>query len=77
MAAENGVITPKRKDGTTLSPTSLKRRRVLEERSQVVNTPPTTTRGPKSSQPVKSSFEEDLDRLTQEIGEVGDGIIHA
>lgn len=77
MAAENGVITPKRKDGTTLSPTSLKKRRVLEERSQVVNTPPTTTRGPKSSQPVKSSFEEDLDRLTQEIGEVGDGIVHA
>lgn len=72
MAAENGIITPKRKDGSTLSPTSLKKRRVLEERSQVVNTPAPTTRGLKSSQPVKSSFEEDLDRLTQEIGEVGD-----
>ena len=71
MAAENGIVTPKRKDGSNISPTSLKKRRVLEERSQVVNTPP-PTRTLKSSQPVKSSFEEDLDRLTQEIGEVGD-----
>ena len=73
MAAENGVVTPKRKDGTTLSPATIKKRRVLEERSQVINTPVAATRGLKSSQPVKSSFEEDLDRLTQEIGEVGDG----
>ena len=71
MAAENGIITPKRKDGSNLSPTSLKKRRVLEERSQIVNTP-APTRRLKSSQPIKSSFEEDLDRLTQEIGEVGD-----
>ena len=29
----------------------------------------------KASQTVKSSFEEDLNRLTQEISEVGDSII--
>jgi hypothetical protein len=71
----NGIQTSKRKDSiTTSSPTSLKKRRVLEERSQNITTP-TPSRGTKlSSQNTKSSFEEDLDRLTQEIGEVGDSI---
>jgi hypothetical protein len=69
----NGIQTSKRKDSLSSSPTSLKKRRVLEERSQ--NITPTPSRGTKlSSQNIKSSFEEDLDRLTQEIGEVGDSI---
>jgi hypothetical protein len=70
----NGLITSKRKD-TVLSPASIKKRRVLEERSQNITiTPsPQPLRGMKqTSQTVKSSFEEDLNRLTQEIGEVGD-----
>lgn len=73
MAQADGIITPKRKDGTTaLSPTSIKKRRVLEERSQNINNTPAPKRGQKlmSSQNIKSSFEEDLDRLTQEIGQV-------
>ena len=61
-----------------MSPTSLKKRRVLEEKSQNISTPAPVihqSRGMKaSSQNIKSSFEEDLNRLTQEIGEVGDSI---
>jgi hypothetical protein len=69
----NGVVASKRKDShPATSPTTLKKRRVLEERSQNIHNPP-PSRGPKSSsQNIKSSFEEDLNRLTQEIGEVGD-----
>jgi len=79
MSTSNGLITSKRKDSVpSLSPTSLKKRRVLEEKSQNINTPPSIIpqgRGVKpSSQNIKSSFEEDLNRLTQEIGEVGDSI---
>lgn len=69
----NGIQAIKRKDSlSNISPTSLKKRRVLEERSQNITTA-TPSRGSKlSSQNIKSSFEEDLNRLTQEIGEVGD-----
>ena len=73
-----GTNHTKRKDAapSSLSPTSLKKRRVLEERSQNINTPTPVvgSRGgmKQSSQNIKSSFEEDLNRLTQEIGEVGD-----
>jgi len=77
MAQSTELITSKRKDGTpALSPSSvMKKRRVLEEKSPNINTPLSTAalkRGQKlsSSQNIKSSFEEDLDRLTQEIGEV-------
>jgi hypothetical protein len=77
MSTSNGITTSKRKDSLpSLSPASLKKRRVLEEKSQNINTPPSVvhqSRGLKpSSQNIKSSFEEDLNRLTQEIGEVGD-----
>jgi hypothetical protein len=77
MSTSNGVITSKRKDSVpSLSPASIKKRRVLEEKSQNINASPTIvhqSRGMKpSSQNIKSSFEEDLNRLTQEIGEVGD-----
>lgn len=80
MTQENGIMTPKRKDGIpALSPSSVKKRRVLEERSQNIETPlppSTQTRGQKmSSQNIKSSFEEDLDRLTQEIGQVESSIL--
>ena len=74
---ENAVVngTQKRKDSnpSIVSPNSLKKRRVLEERSpNIAANSLQQSRGMKgSSQPVKSSFEEDLDRLTQEIGEVG------
>jgi hypothetical protein len=76
-SSPNSLSTSKRKDGTpSISPSSLKKRRVLEERSQNINTsipPSSASRGIKqSSQNIKSSFEEDLNRLTQEIGEVGD-----
>lgn len=58
---------------TNVSPTMLKKRRVLEERTLNTSSPPVHARGPgKASQTVKSSFEEDLNRLTQEISEVGD-----
>jgi len=70
-------MTSKRKDSIpSVSPTSLTKRRVLEEKSQNINIPAPIvhqSRGMKaSSQNIKSSFEEDLNRLTQEIGEVGD-----
>jgi hypothetical protein len=73
-------ISTKRKDPitaqTTLSPTTLKKRRVLEERTlNTTSSPPLHTAratAKLASQNVKSSFEEDLNRLTQEIGEVGD-----
>jgi hypothetical protein len=63
------LATEKRKSGPPASPTTLKKRRVLEEKSTNVATP--VFRG-KGSQPAKSSFEEDLNRLTQEIDQVGD-----
>jgi hypothetical protein len=77
MTQPTNPVSTKRKDAVpstgVLSPTILKKRRVLEERTQALNTPPVSARGPgKASQNVKSSFEEDLNRLTQEITEVGD-----
>jgi len=72
-------LSTKRKDPVaaqgTLSPTTLKKRRVLEERTLNTSSPPlhpARGTGKAASQNVKSSFEEDLNRLTQEIGEVGD-----
>lgn len=74
MATEN-TVNAKRKEGTNpTSPASLKKRRVLEERSQNIGTPAPSRAAMKSSQTVKSSFEEDLDRLTQEISDVGNSI---
>lgn len=68
----NGHVTSKRKDSVpSLPPTSIKKRRVLEEKSQNVITPVASRALKPSSQNIKSSFEEDLNRLTQEIGEVG------
>jgi nucleotidyltransferase/DNA polymerase involved in DNA repair len=69
----NGVQKRKDPNISSLSPSTLKKRRVLEERSQnIAATPVQKSRVMKgSSQPAKSSFEEDLNRLTQEIGEVG------
>ena len=66
----------KRKDGSdSTSPSTVKKRRVLEEKStNIASTPPTMARAAgkiHSNQPAKSSFEEDLNRLTQEIDEVG------
>jgi hypothetical protein len=75
VASENGVANSKRKDSpSALSPTSLKKRRALEERSQNIKSSVPTRGSKMSSQNIKSSFEEDLDRLTQEIGQVGDGM---
>jgi hypothetical protein len=73
QVSASNVPTSKRKE-PSLSPTTLKKRRVLEERSQNIKTP-VPARGMKSSQNIKSSFEEDLNRLTQEIGEVGDSTL--
>ena len=74
MATANGVSTKRKEGEASTSPTTMKRRRVLEERSQNISTPAPSRGGKMSSQTVKSSFEEDLNRLTQEIGEVGDSI---
>lgn len=77
VSVPDGIsTTSKRKEETppVLSPNTVKKRRVLEERSQNIKNP-VPSRGTKlSSQNIKSSFEEDLDRLTQEIGQVGDSI---
>jgi hypothetical protein len=75
VSVQDGISTSKRKETPpALSPNTVKKRRVLEERSQNIKNP-LPSRGTKlSSQNVKSSFEEDLDRLTQEIGQVGDSI---
>ena len=68
-----GIDPLKRKDGPPPSPATIKKRRVLEEKSTNIGSTPPMLRGAKmGSQPVKSSFEEDLDRLTQEIDQVGD-----
>ena len=74
MATEN-TVNAKRKEGTNPPSTaSLKKRRVLEERSSNIGISAPSRAAMKSSQNVKSSFEEDLDRLTQEISDVGDSI---
>jgi hypothetical protein len=72
ISSQNGIQTSKRKDETpSISPNTIKKRRVLEERSS--NIKPQAPSRKMASQP-KSTFEEDLDRLTQEIGEIGDSI---
>jgi hypothetical protein len=63
-------------DAKRVAPTSspagsFKKRRVLEERSQNITfSAPSRTPKTGSSQPAKPSFEDELNRLTQEISQV-------